>query len=88
MPRQEWVGIEPDGGGFSLDIPFYRTSPISRFYIHLPETQIDLNRSMSAKACYRQSRITHNLVGGTLPILFSPQHFRGYDCWGWCDALN
>ena len=28
--------------------------PRSRFYGHLPKTQIDLNRSMSALPCYRQ----------------------------------
>ena len=50
--------------------------PSSRFLGNLPKTQIDLNRSMSAKACWRQPRITpgkgrRTLADLRVAILFS-----------------
>jgi hypothetical protein len=49
---------------------FIANFPDSRFSGHLLKTQIDLHRSMSAKACYRQLRENKRIVSKHKPAFY------------------
>ncbi len=49
--------------GFQRMLSFGITSLGSRFYVNLPKTQIDLNRSMNALTSWRQLTILRHLQG-------------------------